>query len=234
MAHFANESVVEKIKMQKSKGQSKDKKDISETLVVYDMQGKKIEELPSIFNGPLKSAAISQAVTMYLANQRCGLASTKTIGEVSGGGKKPWKQKGTGRARAGSIRSPLWRHGGVVFGPHPKDFHYTLSAKLKNAALRSALNEKNSTGDILVLEKLEITKPKTKEIKTILDNLKIKEKTLLVLPRADHNLKLAIKNMVHVESALAQGLNALDCLKAKKIIFLKEALGLLSKRLENN
>ncbi|HBU08548.1 MAG TPA: 50S ribosomal protein L4 [Candidatus Omnitrophica bacterium] len=234
MAHFANESVVEKIKMQKSKGQSKDKKDISETLVVYDMQGKKIEELPSIFNGPLKSAAISQAVTMYLANQRCGLASTKTIGEVSGGGKKPWKQKGTGRARAGSIRSPLWRHGGVVFGPHPKDFHYTLSAKLKNAALRSALNEKNSTGDILVLEKLEITKPKTKEIKTILDNLKIKEKTLLVLPRADHNLKLAIKNMVHVESALAQGLNALDCLKAKKIIFTKEALGLLNKRLENN
>ena len=98
----------------------------------------------------------------------------------------------------------------------------------------SALNEKNSTGDILVLEKLEITKPKTKEIKTILDNLKIKEKTLLVLPRADHNLKLAIKNMVHVESALAQGLNALDCLKAKKIIFTKEALGLLNKRLENN
>ncbi|MDO8749189.1 MAG: 50S ribosomal protein L4 [Candidatus Omnitrophota bacterium] len=218
--------------MQKSKGQSKDKKDISETLVVYDMQGKKIEEFPSIFNGPLKSAAVSQAVTMYLANQRCGLASTKTIGEVSGGGKKPWKQKGTGRARAGSIRSPLWRHGGVVFGPHPKDFHYTLSAKLKNAALRSVLNEKSLNGDILVLEKLEIAKPKTKEIKNILDNLNIKAKTLLVLPRADHNLKLAIKNMTDVESALAEGLNALDCLRAGKIIFSKESLGLLSKRLE--
>ena len=185
------------------------------------MQGKKIEELPSIFNGPLKSAAVSQAVTMYLANQRCGLASTKTIGEVSGGGKKPWKQKGTGRARAGSIRSPLWRHGGVVFGPHPKDFHYTLSAKLRNAALRSVLNEKNLNGDILVLEKLEIAKPKTKEIKNILDNLNIKAKTLLVLPRADHNLKLAIKNMTDVESALAEGLNALDCLKSRKDYFLK-------------
>ena len=205
---------------------------MSNNLIVYDMQGKKIEELPSIFNGPLKSAAVSQAVTMYLANQRCGLASTKTIGEVSGGGKKPWKQKGTGRARAGSIRSPLWRHGGVVFGPHPKDFHYTLSAKLKNAALRSVLNEKSLNGDILVLEKLEIAKPKTKEIKNILDNLNIKAKTLLVLPRADHNLKLAIKNMTDVESALAEGLNALDCLRAGKIIFSKESLELLSKRLE--
>src|SRR3989338_192507 len=95
-------------------------------LIVYDMQGKKIEELSSIFNGELKSAAVSQAVTMYLANQRRGLASTKTIGEVSGGGKKPWKQKGTGRARAGSIRSPLWRHGGGVFGPHPRDPGYQL------------------------------------------------------------------------------------------------------------
>lgn len=218
--------------MQKSKIQSKDKKDISQTLAVYDMQGKKVEELPSIFNGPLKPAAVSQAVTMYLANQRCGLASTKTIGEVSGGGKKPWKQKGTGRARAGSIRSPLWRHGGVVFGPHPKDFHYTLSAKLKNAALRSVLNEKNQNGDILVLEKLEIARPKTKEIKNILENLNIKVKTLLVLPKADHNLKLAIKNMTDVESALAESLNALDCLKAGKIIFSKESLELLNKRLE--
>ena len=201
-------------------------------LPLYNTQGKKVEELPSIFNGPLKSAAVSQAVTMYLANQRRGLASTKTIGEVSGGGKKPWKQKGTGRARAGSTRSPLWRHGGVVFGPHPKDFHYTLSAKLRNAALRSVLNEKNLNGDILVLEKLEIAKPKTREIKNILENLNIKVKTLLVLPKADHNLKLAIKNMTDVGSALAEGLNALDCLKAGKIIFSKESLELLNKRLE--
>lgn len=212
-------------------GQSKDKQEISKTLVVYDIQGKKVEELPSIFNGNLNSAVVSQAVTMYLANQRCGLASTKTIGEVSGGGKKPWKQKGTGRARAGSTRSPLWRHGGVVFGPHPKDFHYTLSAKIRNAALCSVLNEKSLNGDIVVLKKLEIARPKTKEIKDILDNLKIKEKTLLVLPLANHNLKLAIKNMTNVDSVLAGGLNALDCLKAKKIIFSKEALEILSKRL---
>ena len=205
---------------------------MSNNLIVYDMQGKKIAELLSIFNGNLNSAVVAQAVAMYLANQRCGLASTKTIGEVSGGGKKPWKQKGTGRARAGSIRSPLWRHGGVVFGPHPKDFHYNLSSKFRNAALRSVLSEKSLNGDILVLEKLEIARPKTKEIKNILDNLRIKEKTLLVLPGANHNLKLAIKNMPNVSAALAQGLNALDCLKAKKIIFSKEALGLLSKRLE--
>lgn len=218
--------------MRKAKLESKGKKDTSETLTVYDMQGKKVEELPSIFNGPLRQAAVSQVVTAYLANQRHGLASTKTIGEVSGGGKKPWKQKGTGRARAGSIRSPLWRHGGVVFGPHPRDFHYDLSAKLKNTALRSTLNEKNLSGDILVLEKLEITQPKSREIKNILANLKIKGKALLVLSKAERNLKLAIRNMPDVESALAQSLNALDCLKVKKIIFSKEALGLLCKRLE--
>lgn len=212
--------------------ESKGKKDTSETLIVYDIQGKKIEEIPSIFNGPLKAAAVSQVITAYLANQRHGLASTKTIGEVSGGGKKPWKQKGTGRARAGSIRSPLWRHGGVVFGPHPRDFHYDLSAKLKNTALRSALSEKKLSGDILVLEKLEIAQPKSREIKNILANLKIKGKTLLVLSKAERNLKLAIRNMPDVESALAQSLNALDCLRAKKIIFSKEALGLLYKRLE--
>ena len=207
---------------------------MSNNLIVYDMQGKKIEELPSIFNGKLNSAVVSQTAAMYLANQRRGLASTKTMGEVSGGGKKPWKQKGTGRARVGSIRSPLWRHGGVVFGPHPKDFHYNLSAKIKNSALYCVLNKKALSGDILVLEKLEIAQPKTKEIKNILDNLKIKEKTLLVLPGANHNLKLAIKNMPKVSAALAGGLNALDCLKAKKIIFLKEALELLSKRLGKN
>lgn len=218
--------------MQKLKKQSKEKKEMSETLAVYDIQGKKIEEIPSIFNGPLNAAAVSQVVTAYLANQRHGLASTKTIGEVSGGGKKPWKQKGTGRARAGSIRSPLWRHGGVVFGPHPRDFHYDLSAKLKNTALRSALNEKKLNGDILVLEKLEITQPKSREIKNILANLKIEGKALLVLSKADRNLKLAIRNMTDVESSLAQSLNAFDCLRAKKIIFTKEALGLMSKRLE--
>ena len=200
-------------------------------LVVYDMQGKKIEELPSPFNGKVNNAALSQAVTMYLANQRSGLASTKTRGEVSGGGKKPWRQKGTGRARAGSTRSPLWRHGGVVFGPHPRDFHYTLAPKIRNLALYSALNEKTIQDNIIVLDKLEMPEAKTKAFKTILDNLKVKEKAVIVLLAAEKNLERAGRNIPQVKLALAKNLNALDVVKAKKIIVLKDALKVVEERL---
>lgn len=196
-------------------------------LTIFDMQGKRVDEMESPFNGRSNPAVVSQAITMYLANKRSGLASAKTRGEVSGGCKKPWRQKGTGRARAGSTRSPLWRHGGIVFGPRPRNFHYSLPAKIRNLALRSALNEKSAKADILVLDTIELSSAKTKEIKKLLDNFKVKEKTLIVLARYEKNLKLASQNMPLLSLARAGEVNALDVLKAKKIIFTKEALSIV-------
>lgn len=200
-------------------------------LPIYDMQGKKTGEMDSPFNGKTRPAVVSQAVTMYLANARSGLAATKTRGEVSGGGKKPWKQKGTGRARAGSTRSPLWRHGGVVFGTHPRDFHYQLSPRIRNLALVSALNEKGAQGDILVLDKLELTGPKTCEVEKLINSLGAKQKALIVLVSHTKNLRMASANMPRLSLALAKDINAHDIIKAKKVLFVKEALSALGERL---
>lgn len=201
-------------------------------LSIYNMQGEKAGELESIFNGKVNQAVMAQAVDMYLANKRCGLASTKTRGEVSGGGKKPWKQKGTGRARVGSIRSPLWRHGGVVFGPHPRDFHYGLSPKIRNAALLSALNEKNNQESILVLDKIALPQAKSKEVKKLLDGLKIKGKALFIFNKMQEDFQRAARNMPTVTIAMAANLNALEVLKAKKIIFSRDALEFIAGRLK--
>lgn len=205
---------------------------MSNKLIVYDMQGKKIDEIDSLFNGKVNPAVMAQAVQMYLANKRRGLASTKTRGEVSGGGKKPWRQKGTGRARAGSIRSPLWRHGGVVFGPHPRDFHYGLSPKIRNAALLSALNEKNNQQLIMVLDKIALPQAKSKELKKLLDGLKIKEKVLFIFNKVQEDFQRAARNIPTVAMAMAGSLNALDVLKAKKIIFSRDAFEFIAGRLK--
>src|SRR3990167_8526435 len=205
---------------------------MSEKLTVYDMQGNKIDEIDSLFNGRVNPAVMAQAVNMYLANKRRGLASTKTRGEVSGGGRKPWRQKGTGRARAGSIRSPLWRHGGVVFGPHPRDFHYSLSPKIRNLALLSALNEKNNQELILVLDKITLPQAKSKELKKLLDGLKIKEKVLFIFNKMQEDFQKAARNIPTVAIAMASSLNALDVLKAKKIIFSRDALEFIAGRLK--
>lgn len=196
------------------------------------MQGKKVEEITSLFNGKVNPAVTAQAVQMYFANKRHGLASTKTRGEVSGGGKKPWRQKGTGRARAGSIRSPLWRHGGVVFGPHPRNFHYGLSPKIRNAALLSALNEKNNQESILVLDKIALPQAKSKELKKLLDGLKIKGKALFIFNKMQEDFQRAARNIPTVSIAMAASLNALDVLKAKKIIFSRDALEFTAGRLK--
>lgn len=213
----------------------KKKKELNETnmskLNVYDMQGNKVEELPHPFNGKVNRAALSQAVTMYLANQRLGLAATKTRGEVSGGGKKPWRQKGTGRARAGSTRSPLWRHGGVVFGPHPRNFHYSLPEKIRSVALLSALNEKGSRDDIVVLDKLELVDAKTGSLNELLDNLKVKENALIVLGKNEKNIALAARNIPYISITSAKNLNALDVFKVKKILLLRDALEIIEQRL---
>ncbi len=200
-------------------------------LAVYNMQGAKIEDVDSSFGGAVNQPLVSQAVKMYLANKRCGLAQTKTRGEVSGGGKKPWKQKGTGRARAGSTRSPLWRHGGVVFGPHPRDYGYGLSPKILNGALLSALNDKALNGGIMVLDKLEIASSKAKDMSTVLDNLKLKKKILLVADKHEKGVVLSSRNIQGLSLALAKDLNALDVLKASTVVLLKNSLDVLKNRL---
>ncbi len=203
----------------------------SDKLTVYNAQGNKVEEIASAFSGRQNLAVLSQVVTMYLANKRAGLASTKTRGEVSGGGKKPWKQKGTGRARVGSIRSPLWRHGGIVFGPHPRSFRYRLSAPVRNQALLSALNEKNAKGNILLLDKIELRQAKTGDMENLLDCLNVREKALVVFTKYEKGIRLASRNIPWLVLSLAGDLNALDVAKAQKVIFVKDAYEALLKRL---
>jgi large subunit ribosomal protein L4 len=199
-------------------------------LPVYDIEGKEVETLKldeSIFNEGISEGAIHQVIKCYLANQRKGLASTKTRGEVSGGGKKPWKQKGTGRARVGSIRSPLWRHGGVVFGPHPRDFSYTLPDKIRRVALKSVVGAKIKENSLVVLDDLKILAPKTKEAAKILTNLKLKSsdvKILILLNKIDKDLKMAFNNIDSLILDLIGNTNTYQILNADKIIVTKDSL----------
>lgn len=207
------------------------------TLPIYNTQGKEIDKIKldsSIFDGDINTAAIHQAITAYRANQRKGLASTKTRGEVSGGGRKPWRQKGTGRARAGSTRSPLWRHGGVVFGPHPRDFSYNLPSKIKRLALKSALCAKAKEENIMILDKLSVEKPKTKEVAKILSNLKINplKNALLLSDKLDNNLKRAMRNINFLHFNLAKDTNVYEVLTAHKVIITKDGLRELEGRIK--
>lgn len=207
------------------------------TLPIYNTEGKEIDRIKldtTIFDGTINTAAVYQVVTAYRANQRKGLASTKTRGEVSGGGRKPWKQKGTGRARVGSIRSPLWRHGGVIFGPHPRDFSYTIPKKIKVLALKSVLCAKLKENNFIVLDNLKIEKPKTKEVVKVFYNLKIdprKTKVLLLLDKVDNNLKLALRNINFLNFNLAKDTNTYEVLAVHKLIITKEGLKELTDRI---
>lgn len=211
------------------------------TLPVYNTEGKEIDTVKldsSVFDGDVNLAAIYQAVNAFRANQRKGLAATKTRGEVSGGGKKPWKQKGTGRARVGSTRSPLWRHGGVVFGPHPRNFSYVLPAKIRNLALKSGLNSKLKENNLLILENLKVEKPKTKEVVKIFSNLKIDLKkikannVLLILDKIDENLKRSVRNIGFLNTGLSRQANVYEVLNCRKLVITKDGLAELTKRLK--
>jgi len=205
-------------------------------LKVWNQEGKIVEEIelnPKIFDGKVNHALIYQAVVTYLANQRRGLASTKTRGEVKGSGRKPWPQKGTGRARAGSIRSPLWRGGGIVFGPKPRDYSKKLPQRMKNLALKSALNAKLKDDQIMIIEDIKIDKPKTKEAVSILKNLNLNgEKIRIVIDKEDRNLKLAVRNLEKVELEKAQTLTTYTALDCKKLIITKDSLKKLEERIE--
>lgn len=168
---------------------------------------------------------------MYEANQRQGTSSTKTRAVVSGGGRKPWAQKHTGRARAGSIRSPLWKGGGTIFGPHPRDYSYTLPQNIKREALRASINSRYNEDDLVVLNEIHIEKPKTKDFKKFLNSIKLKENALFVLDKIDNNLKLASRNLREIALKRADDLNAMDVLKARKLVMTKSALSILEKKL---
>jgi len=210
------------------------------TLPIYNTEGKEVDTLKlnsGVFDGEVNKEAVYQAIVAYRANQRKGLASTKTRGEVSGGGKKPWKQKGTGRARVGSTRSPLWRHGGVVFGPHPRDFSYELPKKIKLVALKSGLNEKIKENNLIILDDIKLDSSKTKEALKIFSNLKLTGKktkkagsTLILLHKLDNNLKFALRNISFLSVGIAQDTHAYEVITHKKVIVTKEGLSDIVKR----
>ncbi|MFA5007767.1 MAG: 50S ribosomal protein L4 [Candidatus Omnitrophota bacterium] len=203
---------------------------------VLNTQGKEVAKLELdslVFDGKVRDALMHQAVVTHLANQRMGLASTKTRGEVSGGGKKPWRQKGTGRARVGSIRSPLWRKGGITFGPKPHSFRKDLPQRMKILALKSALNSKFQDNEMVVLDSLKINSPKTKEVFEIVKKLKIDNLRIrFVVDSLDKNLKLSCRNLPNVEIDAAASLNTYYALDCKKLIFTKEALGIVQERVK--
>lgn len=210
------------------------------TLPVYNTQGKEVETIKldaKVFDGTVNQAVLYLAVKSFRANQRKGLASTKTRGEVSGGGRKPWKQKGTGRARVGSTRSPLWRHGGVIFGPHPRDFSYGLPKKIKKLALKSSLNAKVKENNLIILEGMNLSEPKTKEACEIFSNLNIKFKKennrnnlLLLLEKLDKNSEQALRNISFLNINLAAHTHAYEVISHQKLIMTREALRQLSDR----
>jgi large subunit ribosomal protein L4 len=203
-------------------------------LTVKDIKGKSQGELevkfPLIENNS-GTEAVQQTVVAYRAAQRMGTACTKNVGEVAGTNKKPWRQKGTGRARAGSFQSPLWRGGGVVFGPKPRDFTKKISRSTRQLALRKALSERLKAGDVLVVDDLKLTSPKTKEFIGVLDALELQGTTLVVSQGADKNLLLAARNVPGVEVTTGDSLNTYDVLRSDKIVFTRGAFENIEQRL---
>ena len=194
---------------------------------VYDRDGKESGqvELPeSVFNAPVNAAVLYQAVRRQQANDRQGTHDTKTRGEVSGGGKKPWKQKGTGHARQGSTRAPQWRHGGTVFGPHPHSYEQKMPRKQRRLAIRAALSVKSQDDAVRVVEEIALEAPKTRVVADLFDQLGAGARTLFVIPEHDLMLEKSTRNLAGVKTILAQNLNPTDVLTADTIIFTRSAL----------
>lgn len=199
------------------------------TIPLYDVEGKEIGALPlpdSIFGVTFNEALVHQAVTTEEANQRQGTHDTLTRSEVRGGGRKPWRQKGTGRARQGTIRAPHWRHGGVVFGPHPRDYRKDLPVKMRRGAMRSVLSVKVAEGSMLALDALEFDTPKTKKAIAIIKALNLEEtrRILIIIPKYDQVLLKSTRNIPNVELRYAPNFSVRDALVAHKIILVKGAL----------
>ena len=178
--------------------------------------------------------AVHDTVVAYQAAQRMGTACTKTMGEVAGTGKKPWRQKGTGRARAGSFASPLWRGGGVVFGPKPRDFGKKVSKKTRQLALRKALSERLRAGDVILVDDLKLETPKTKDFVGLLTSLELKGTALIVSQATDKNLALASRNVPKIALTTSDTLNTYDVLRPDKLVFTRGAFEQVQTRLSND
>lgn len=183
-----------------------------------------------VFGVKARPHLLHQVVAMQRSNRRAGTASTKTKGFVRGGGKKPWRQKGTGRARAGSIRSPLWVGGGTIFGPQARDYSYRLPKKARREALLSALSLKNQDGKIIVLDKLELAEAKTKLMRKVLEDLQVKS-ALIVIPESDEKVERSARNLPAVKVLRAEGLNVYDLLRYEHLILTEGSLRFLEERL---
>lgn len=196
------------------------------SVVMVDQNNKKVKdvELPGVFSTEVRSHLVHAAVVNQLANRRAGTASTKNKALVSGGGKKPWKQKGTGRARAGSNRSPLWRHGGTVFGPMPRDYSYSLPKKAKRAALVDALASKVNENKLILIDSLELAEPKTKLVSSLLTNLGVQENALVLIKAENKNLTLAARNIPTVKVLRLANINVYDVLKYRHLITTQDTL----------
>ena len=194
---------------------------------VFDMTGKKLSDIElaeSIFGIEPSIPAMHLCVVSYLANQRQGTQSTLTRAEVSGGGKKPWRQKGTGRARQGSTRAPQWYHGGIAHGPKPRSYRFEINKKVKRLALKSALSAKVAASEMIVLEDLTLAAIKTKEVVNVLTAVKAAKKTLIVLPEKNDVIYRSARNIEGVNVTFVNTLNVYDILNCDSIVVLKDAV----------
>lgn len=197
------------------------------SLVVYNTKGERVREIEVsdlVFGSEINESLMHAAVVRYLAGQRRGTAKTKTRAEVRGGGRKPWRQKGTGRARHGSIRSPIWTGGGVVFGPTPRDYTKKMNKKARRRALYSALSAKAQAGQIVVVDEFAFTEPKTKRMVEVLNNLKVDGKALIVTAESDLNVVKSARNLPHVNTTIAPTLNVYDILNCEKLVMTEAAV----------
>jgi large subunit ribosomal protein L4 len=200
---------------------------------VFDEKGKKIEEITlekKVFGQDVNTDLLAQYTHVKRTNARQGNVSTKTRAEVRGGGKKPWRQKGTGRARHGSIRSPIWVHGGIAHGPKPKQYGLSFPKKMRKTAMVSALSAKQKAGDLKVINEIKLSKPNTKKMYKMLKDLKLSGKTLFVLAKKDDNFVKSIRNLPKTDSALADNLNPYQILNCKNLIVSQEAVKFLQER----
>ena len=196
-------------------------------VAVYNMEGKEvgtIELNDSVFGVEVNEHLVHMAVVQQLANKRQGTQKAKTRSEVSGGGRKPWRQKGTGHARQGSTRAPQWTGGGVVFAPVPRDYSFKLNRKEKRAALKSVLTDKVANNNLIVIDELKFDEIKTKKFQAVLTNLKIDKKALVVLNENDQNVVLSARNISTVKTSLTNTINVYDVLNANKLVLTKDAV----------
>ncbi len=197
------------------------------TVAIYDIANKKVGDLElneSIFGVEVNEALLHQAVVMQLASQRLGTHATKTRGMVRGGGRKPWKQKGTGRARSGSTRSPIWVGGGTVFGPAPRSYAFRIPRKQRRLAIMCALSDKVQSGDFVVLDSIDFAAPKTKEMVKMLNDFSVDSKALIITAGEAENVEKSSRNIPGVKAINTNGLNVYDILNHNKLFITKDAI----------